>query len=186
MKDTAYTTGPDQRARLVSVHQRKPDGSLEPQPLETPSAPEFYYGGGGLYSTAPDYLAVVLMLLKNGSHNGARILDAETVALMAKNHIGDIEAGVLKTTNPQRSNDVDFFPGQSLKWGLGYMINAEGIPQGRSPGSLTWAGIYNSYYWIDPAKRVTGVYMTQILPFADGPAVRLLGEFEKSVYAAIA
>jgi CubicO group peptidase (beta-lactamase class C family) len=185
MKDTAYTTGPEQRSRLASVHNRKPGGGLEPVPLEMPVVPEFHSGGGGLYSTAPDYIAFLQMLLHDGSFNGARILRPETVALMGRNHIGDIEAGVLKTTAPASSNDVDFFPGKSLKWGLGYMINVEAVPGGRGAGSLTWGGLFNTYYWIDPARRIAAVYMTQILPFADHQAVRLLGEFEKAVYGGL-
>jgi len=185
MKDTDYVASPDMRARLVNVHQRKPDGSLDAQPLETPITPEFWSGGGGLFSTAPDYLTFVQMLLNGGSHGGARILKPETVALMGKNHIGDIEAGILKTAMPARSADVDFFPGQSLKWGLGYMINVQPGPNGRSAGSVTWAGIFNTYYWIDPTRRVGGVIMTQVLPFADQRAVKLYGEFERAIYNAL-
>jgi CubicO group peptidase (beta-lactamase class C family) len=97
MKDTGFVATDAQRARQASVHVRKPDGSLEPQPLETQFTPEFYAGGGGLYSTPPDYLTFVQMLLHQGRFNGVRILKPETVALMGKNQIGDIEAGVLKT-----------------------------------------------------------------------------------------
>ena len=185
MKDTGFATTPEQRARQASVHQRKPDGGLEPQPLETPFKPEFYAGGGGLYSTAPDYLIFVQMLLRDGSFNGVRILRPETVAMMGQNQVGDIEAGVLKTTTPARSNDVDFFPGKSLKWGLGYMINAQPEPDGRSAGSLTWAGIFNTYYWIDPTRRVTGLIMMQVLPFADPTNVRVYGQFEGGIYNAL-
>jgi CubicO group peptidase (beta-lactamase class C family) len=167
MKDTDFVASPEMRARQTSNHLRKPDGSLEPQPLETQFTPEFYAGGGGLYSTAPDYLTFVQMLLNGGSHNGARILRPETVALMGENHIGELEAGILKTTTPARSADVDFFPGISLKWGLAYMINMQPGPNGRSAGSLTWAGISNTHYWIDPRRRVTGLIMMQMLPFAD-------------------
>jgi hypothetical protein len=91
---------------------------------------------------------------------------------MGKNHIGDIEAGILTTAMPARSADVDFFPGQSLKWGLGYMINVQPGPNSRSAGSLTWAGIFNTYYWIDPTRRVGGVIMTQVLPFATSRAAQ--------------
>ncbi|MBV8140168.1 MAG: serine hydrolase, partial [Deltaproteobacteria bacterium] len=185
MNDTGFATTPEQRARQVSVHQRKPDGSLEPQPLETPFTPEYYAGGGGLYSTAPDYLTFLQMLLHGGSWNGARILRPETVALMGTNQIGDIEAGVLKTYVPTRSNDVDFYPGKPLRWGLGYMINLEPVPDARSANSLTWAGIFNTYYWIDPSKHVTGVIMIQVLPFADHASVRLYGQFERGVYNAL-
>jgi CubicO group peptidase (beta-lactamase class C family) len=186
MKDSGFVTSPEQRARQASVHQRKPDGSLDPQPLETPFTPEFYAGGGGLYSTAPDYLIFLQMLLNEGRFNGARVLKPETVALMGQNHIGDIEAGILKTTMPMRSNDVDLFPGISLKWGLAYMINMQPGPNGRSAGSLTWAGLYNTYFWIDPKRHVAGMIMTQILPFADPRALAVLGRFEREVYATLA
>jgi methyl acetate hydrolase len=185
MSDTDYVASEAQRSRLVSVHQRKPDGALAAQPLETPPMPEFRSGGGGLYSTASDYLTFTRMLLNGGSFNGSRILAPETVALMSRNHIGDIEAGVLRTTNPARSTDVDFFPGQSLKWGLGTMINVQEGPNGRSAGTLTWAGIFNTHYWIDPARRVTGVIMMQVLPFGDPRAMKVYGQFERSVYNAL-
>jgi methyl acetate hydrolase len=182
MKDTDYVFSQQQRARLVSVHQRKPDGSLEPQPMETPFTPEFRSGGGGLYSTASDYLTFTRMLLQGGSLNGTRILKPETVALMNRNQIGEIEAGRLKTTTPARSTDVDFFPGQSLKWGLAYMINVQQGPNGRSAGTLTWAGIFNTHYWIDPMRRVSGVIMMQVLPFGDPRAMKVYGQFERGVY----
>jgi CubicO group peptidase (beta-lactamase class C family) len=186
MKDTGFVINAEQRARQTHYHQRKPDGTLEAQPLETPFKPEFYAGGGGLYSTGRDYLKFTRMLLNGGKLNGGgRVLKPETVALMYQNQIGDIDAGILKSTNPARSVDVDFFPGQKLRWGLAYMINSDGVAGGRSPGSVTWAGIFNSYYWIDPVRRVTGVYMTQILPFADPTAVKLFADFERAVYGGL-
>ena len=185
MKDSGFVTAPEQRARQASVHQRQADGSLVPQPLETPFTPEFYAGGGGLYSTGRDYLAFLQMLLHDGSFNGARILKPETVTLMHQNAIGEIPAGILKTQNPGRSNDVDLFPGAPIRWSLGHMLNVQPGPNGRSAGTVSWGGIFNTYYWLDPAKRVTGQIMTQILPFADPRALRLYGQFERSVYDAL-
>ena len=182
MKDSGFATTADQRARQTNVHQRQADGSLAPQPLETPFTPEFLAGGGGLYSTAADYMAFVQALLHGGDFNGARILRPETVALLGQNQLGGIEAGILKTTDARRSVDVDFFPGASLKWGLATMINAQPGPNGRSAGSLTWAGIFNTHYWIDPARRVAGVIMAQVLPFGDDRTMRLYGRFERAVY----
>jgi methyl acetate hydrolase len=182
MKDSGFSITPEQRARQVSVHQRQPDGTLQPQSFETPFTPEFWAGGGGLYSTATDYMTFLQTLLHGGSFNGAQILRPETVALMGRNHIGGIEAGILKTTDPRRSVDVDFFPGASLKWGLGYMINAQAGPNGRSPGSLTWAGIFNTHYWIDPARRVAALIMTQVLPFGDARTMAVYGQYERAVY----
>ena len=181
MKDTGFVATPAQRGRQVRVHERQADGSLAPQPLETPFVPEFWAGGGGLYSTGPDYMAFLQALLHDGSANGARILRPETVALMRQNHIGDIEAGILKTTGA-RSTDVDFFPGASLKWGLGTMINVQPGPNGRSAGTLTWAGIFNTHYWVDPERRVIGVIMTQVLPFGDARTMKVYGQFERAVY----
>lgn len=185
MADTDYVISSAQQSRLVSVHQRKPDDSLEPVAAPDPPWREFWSGGGGLYSTGRDYVVFLQMLLNKGRHNDAQLLRPETVALMGRNQIGDINAGILKTAMPQRSNDVDFFPGIPCKWGLGYMTNTQPGPNGRSAGSLTWAGIYNTYYWFDPQKRVAGVILTQILPFADHKAVKLYGEFESAVYDAL-
>lgn len=182
MTDTGFATTPGQRARQASVHQRQADGSLQPQPPETPFTPEFWAGGGGLYSTASDYMTFLQALLHDGAFNGARILRPETVASLGQNQIGPIEAGILRTTAPAHSADVDFFPGASLKWGLATMINAQPGPDGRSAGSLTWAGLFNTHYWIDPARHVIGVLMTQVLPFGDPPAMRLYGQFERAVY----
>src|SRR5882672_10544523 len=152
MQDSGYVTSAEQRSRQASVHQRQADGTLAPQPLETPFTPEFWSGGGPLYSTGRDYLVFLQMLLHEGSFNGVRLLRPETVAQMGKNHIGDIPAGILKSENPARSNDVDFFPGAEVRWGLGYMLNMQPGPHGRSAGTVSWGGIFNTYYWIDPSK----------------------------------
>ena len=185
MADTGFVLSPAQRARQANAHRRNPDGSLVPQPLEQQITRTAFSGGGSLYSTAPDYLTLIRMLLQGGEFNSARILRAETVALMGQNQIGNIEAGILKTMNPTLSNDVDFFPRIPLRRGLGHMINMEPGPNGRSAGSLTWAGILNTYYWIDPAKRVAAVFMTQVLPFADRPALSLYRAFERGIYGAL-
>jgi methyl acetate hydrolase len=183
MEDTGFAPSAEQRARQASIHQRQADGSLAPQPLPAPSIPEFYAGGGGLHSTASDYLTFLRMLLHEGELAGVRILKPETVAAMNRNQIGDTPAGIIRSAIPEVSNDVDFFPGAPLRWGLGHMINMEPGPNGRSAGTVGWAGLGNLYYWLDPVRRVTGVIMTQILPFADPAAVRLYGAFERGVYA---
>lgn len=182
MSDTGFVASPGMRARQVNVHQRQGDGSLAAQPLDPPAKPEFYAGGGGLYSTGRDYLTFLRMLLNGGTLQGARILRPETVRQMAENQVGDLPAGTMTSFVPERSNHVDFFPGAQVRWGLGYMLNMEPGPNGRSAGTVSWAGIFNSYYWLDPVRRVAGVILTQILPFADTEAVRLYGQFERGVY----
>ena len=185
MKDTTFIISPRQQEREASVHRRKADGSLAAQPMEPRSTKQTFSGGGGIYSTGPDYLALIRTLLRGGSLDGTRILRPETVALMGENQIGKIDVGVLKTTAPALSNDVDLCPGISLKWGFGHMINMQPIAHGRSAGSLTWGGLFNTYYWIDPGKRVAAVFMTQVLPFADHRALHLYRQFEREVYALI-
>ena len=190
MKDTSFVLSPQQYARQASVHRRGPDGSLTAEPLEPmakrqASALRSFSGGGGIYSTAPDYLTLIRALLGGGALDGARILRPETVALMGQNQIGDVDVGVLKTTVPLLSNDVDLCPGVTCKWGFGHMINMRAMAGGRGGGSMTWGGLLNTYYWIDPGKRIAAVFMTQVLPFADGRALRLYRQFERGVYAAV-
>ena len=186
MKDTAFVISPQQRLRQASVHRREANLSLLAQPMERQQPDrKSFSGGGGIYSTAPDYLTFIRMLLRGGSLDGVRILRPDTVAIMGENQIGNIEAGVMRSTVPAVSNDVDFFPGISLRWGFGHMINMQSVPEGRSPGSLTWGGLFNTYYWIDPARRIAAVFMTQVLPFADHRSLQIYRQFERGVYAAV-
>jgi methyl acetate hydrolase len=185
MNDTGFSLNEKQRARQADLHVRDANGKLVPKPLEKPSLPKVFSGGGGIYSTAPDYLTLLQALLNGGSLRGTTILQPETVALMSANQIGNLEAGILKTTNPALSNDVDFFPGVHLRWGLGHMINVDPVPGGRTAGSLTWAGLFNTYYWIDPTMRIAGVIMMQILPFADRQALKAYRQFERGICHAL-
>jgi len=190
MKDTDFVIGPDQKKRLVTVHARKPDGGLDPIEFGVPQEPEFFMGGGGLYGTGRDYLAFLQMLMHGGEFNGARLLRPETVAQMSKNNIGDVNISrvVLKTTAPASTPDVDMgqlFPGQDIKWGLSFLINPQEGPAGRSGGSLSWAGLANTYFWVDPSKHVAGVILTQVLPFVDPRVLSLYGKFESGVYKAL-
>jgi methyl acetate hydrolase len=185
MKDTAFKLGTAQRARLSAVHQRDDKGALAPIEFALPEEPEFLMGGGGLYGTASDYLAFAQMIMRGGTLNGAQVLRRETVDLMAQNQIGPLEIGVMKTTMPPLSNDVELFPGMSKKWGLSFLINTQTAPTGRSAGSLAWAGLANTYFWIDRTRQVCGVFLSQLLPFYDHTAVDLFGRFETEVYRAV-
>ncbi|MBV9250811.1 MAG: beta-lactamase family protein [Acetobacteraceae bacterium] len=182
MSDTAFKIGDEQRRRLARIHARTDQGFVSTD-TELPQEPEFEMGGGGLYSTVGDYLKFAQMILHGGRFNGAQVLKPETVSLMSNHAMGELTCRPLKTTASHLSNDVDFIDG--MKWGLSFLINPERLETGRSAGSLAWAGLANSYYWIDPARRVAGVYATQILPFFDERAVKLFQEFEIEVYRAI-
>jgi CubicO group peptidase (beta-lactamase class C family) len=182
MRHTAFKITPDMRARLAKVHQRRDDDRFDPIDLEIPQEPGFEMGGGGLYSTVGDYLKFVKMILNKGVANGSQLLKPQTVELMSTNQMGDCRVCELKTAIPSVSNDAEFFPGMPKTWGLTFMINTEPAPTGRPAGSLAWAGLANSYYWIDPATGVGGVYATQVLPFADKKSLPLFLACETAVY----
>lgn len=179
MKDTTFVFPKEKFDRLVSSSRRQPDGSRKEDPRAVPTPPKAYNGGGGLFSTAPDYVLFMQMIL----NNGGGILKPKTVQMMATNQIGDISAGKLKTYRPEISSDVDFHPGFTDGFTYGFLINKTAYQGGRSNGSLAWAGVENTFYWIDPKKSLCAVVMMQFFPFVDKQAVGLLSDFEKAVYA---
>jgi methyl acetate hydrolase len=184
MTSTAFKITPAMRERLAKIHQRGDDDRLTPQrDLEIPQDAEFDMGGGGLYSTAGDYLKFVRMILNRGKANGTEVLRPATVDQMCCNNMGEARVSLLKTVAPALSNDAEFFPGMSKTWGLTFQINDERAPTGRPAGGLMWAGLANSYYWIDPSTGIGGVYLTQVLPFADKKALPLYYAFETAFYA---
>jgi methyl acetate hydrolase len=186
MNDTTFILPREKFDRLVTRSQRQNGGPLQQVAKILPAPPREFNGGGGLYSTAPDYIKFTQMILQYG-RAGVRdeILKAKSVEMMMTNQIGDLGAGKLKSYIPATSSDVDLHPGAVDKWGLGFLINPTAYAGGRSAGSLAWAGIYNTFYWIDPSRGICAVIMMQFLPFVDKEAVALLGEFERSVYATL-
>jgi methyl acetate hydrolase len=184
MNDTSYNVPEAKGPRMVAQQQRageRMDGAIElqnPQPGLTIAAP---IGGGGLASTADDYGRFVRMLLNGGALDGARVLKAETVALMGQNHIGAVSVPALKAALP-RSADFTFIDDNKDKWGLGFLITTNQVAGKRSPGSLSWGGINNTFFWVDPAKGIAGVIMMQYLPFADAKALATYDTFERGAY----
>ncbi|HYL36754.1 MAG TPA: serine hydrolase domain-containing protein [Bryobacteraceae bacterium] len=185
MRDTSYLVPASKFPRLVSNYQRQPDGKWKENPRVPPPVPKEFNGGGGLYSTAGDYVRFMQMILGQGrGGNNVRILQPKTVESMAINQIGAATAGKMKSYRPERSSDVDIQPGATEKWGLGFLINTTAYAGGRSAGSLAWAGLFNTFYWIDPKRSLCAVLLMQFLPFVDRQAVGLLGDFERAVYQA--
>ena len=184
MDDTSYNVPEAKGPRLVAQQQRSGDlmdGPIvlqSPQPGLTIAAP---VGGGGLASTASDYGRFVRMFLNGGALDGARVLKTETVAMMGQNHIGAVSVPALKTALP-RSADFSFIADGRDKWGLGFLITTDQVPGKRSPGSLSWGGINNTFFWIDPARGIAGVIMMQYLPFADARALAVYDTFERGAY----
>ena len=185
MNDTSFKISDAMRKRLVGMHARGEDGSLSAIPFELEQEPEFHMGGGGLYSTAGDYIKFCQMILNKGKGNGNQVLKAETVATMGQNHIGELNMPKLTSVAPMYTNDVDLYPDMVKKWGLSFLINTAKTPEGRSPGSLAWAGLANTYYWIDPSRDVCGVILMQLLPFADGKCLDAFAGFERGIYAGL-
>jgi CubicO group peptidase (beta-lactamase class C family) len=125
------------------------------------------------------------MILNKGRGNGNQVLKPETVALMGQNHIGDLNMTKMNSALPDFTNDVDLYPDMAKKWGLSFLINTAKTPEGRSPGSLAWAGLANTYFWIDPARDIAGVILMQLLPFADNKCLEAFAGFERGVYAGL-
>jgi CubicO group peptidase (beta-lactamase class C family) len=186
MTDTFFNVPPEKQARVVALHQRQDDGSfLEPPPQPFTSV-RFFSGGGGLYSTASDYLKFERMLLGGGKLGNKRILQSDTVDLMSRNQIGDLMLVELRSSVPQLAKDPIRIPGSLDKFGLGFGINTKPVEGGRSRGSLAWAGIFNTFFWIDPPRKTCAVILMQILPFSDDAAYSVVEQFERAVYASSA
>src|SRR5262249_27628972 len=182
MADTSYFVPNDKEARLVTVNRRQPDGSLVKDSLQPPTSGFTPVGGGGLSSTAADYIRFTRMFLNGGELDGARVLSAKSVAAMGQNHIGALGVPALKSALPERSDDFSFVAEGRDKWGLGFLITADTVAGKRTAGSLSWGGINNTFYWLDPARGITGVIMMQFLPFADRRALGVYDTFERGVY----
>jgi len=182
MKDIAIRMTPAMQSRRAAIHARLPDGSLTPIDLVLPQDPETEMGGQALYGTVGEYLKFVRMILNQGVGPGGRVLKPETVKSMSTNQIGALTIDGIKTADPTMTNDMALPPDVPHNWSLAFLLNQKTMPTGRKPGSLMWAGICNSYYWIDPTTGVGGVYLTQILPFADVKSLPLYFSFEATVY----
>ena len=186
MTDTFYELPVGKLDRSVTVMARAAEGlvklpSFQPTPMEKGSMPH-YSGGGGLSSTVADYGRVLQMLLNGGSLHGKTLLKPETVDSMFQNNIGDIQPVALATVMPTLSNTADMSFGNEVTFGLGLLIHTDGIDGGRKPNTGSWAGLFNSYYWVDRGAGTYGIFGTQVLPFYDGVAIETLLEFEQTVY----
>ena len=183
MTSTAFLLTDEQRARCVPVHVQDENGTWVATDFDWDQQPEHWAGGHGLYSTPGDYLRFQRMLLGGGRVNGTTIVDRSTVAEAFTNQIGDLWfPAVIRTADPAASHD--FLAGPGMKWGWGLLLNTRGQPGRRHAGSGAWAGMFNTYFWIDPTAGVTGAVYTQCSPFVAPQALRVYGAFERALYAA--
>jgi len=179
MNDASFFPDAAQSARKAGVCQKGADGQCVAIPFGMPPVHHFMMGGAGLYATAGDYLTFLGALLRGG----APLLRPETFALMMQNHVGDLDAGALKTAQPAMSNDFEPLAGLTRRHGLAGLVNLDPVPGGRSAGALAWAGIANCYYWADPAAGAAGLLFSQVMPFADPAILATFEEVERAVYA---
>lgn len=178
MTDSTFEPSAEQRQRLLRVMQRQADGKLAPSQLDLPPTSEWDAAGHGSYGSVQDYGRFVQAWL----NDGAGILKPATVEMALQNHLGDIQLPTLmKSTVPELSNDVPGLP-VPQSWGLGFHLTLADLPGMRSNGTGDWAGVFNSFYWIDRSKGIGGVLMTQLLPFFDMPVIETLMGFEMAVY----
>jgi CubicO group peptidase (beta-lactamase class C family) len=177
MTDTGFA--PVDPSRRATAHLRV-EGTLFPAP--TPpggTEAEVLSGGGGLHGTAPDYIRFLRMLLNGGELDGARILKAETVRALSEVQTGPLKAGAFKTANGVLTTDFDLYPDMLTGHGLATVVTPEATKEGRSPGALNWAGIFNTYFWADPEAGKAGVLLTQLMPFGDPDVLALLRALER-------
>jgi methyl acetate hydrolase len=185
MSDSTFRPTDEQRSRLLPIRARTADGRLEPTELDLPAEPEWDAAGHGSYGTARDYARFIRAWLNDGKLDGHRVLEADTVSAAFEDHIQGIPLPeVMRSCVPELSNDVPALP-VPQGWGLGFHLVKADIPGMRSAGTGDWAGIFNTYYWIDRAAGVGGLFMTQVLPFYDAQIVETLLAFEIGVYAQV-
>ena len=183
MNDTSFNVPPEKRARMVRVSRRKEDGAFAEQP-PTPAEPvKFFSGGGGLHSTAADYLKFTRAILAGGQLGTRRILTSESVASMGRNQIGEVNVHPMPSFIPQLAKDRAEMLGRPDKFGLGFALNTTPLEKGRSANTLSWSGVYNTFFWIDRDKKICAVLMTQVLPFAEDGPQALVKDFDRAVYA---
>jgi methyl acetate hydrolase len=185
MEDIAFSMTPSMRSRLAVIHQRGADGSLTPLPdLQLPAEPEVDMAGHGLYASIGEYMKFIRMWLNDGAGPRGRVLKQETVEAAVRNGLQAHQTvtmlpGVIATL----SNDAEFFPGVKKSWSYTFMVNDEKAPTGRPAGAIGWAGLANTFYWIDRKNGFGGYWATQILPFGDPTSFGGYLDFETAAYA---
>jgi methyl acetate hydrolase len=185
MSDTSFAPSAEQRARLMELQLRMPDGTLGPLELDLPEDPEWASAGGGSYGTITDYGRFIRAMLRDGELDGVRVLDAATVHMAFTDQLNGVALPqIMESADPILTNDVPIMPVHQ-GWGLGFHLIGIDIPNMRSAGTGDWAGLFNCFYWIDRKAGIGGALMTQVLPFFDLPVIETLLNFELAVYAQV-
>jgi len=183
MHDTSYLVPTTKYARVVAINRRGNDGKFTELPVPG-TIPATVQGDGGLYGTASDYGLFLRMLLNRGTLNGKRILSEKSVRRMLVIQTGNVLVKPQQSADQALSRNFPFGAGKD-RWGLGFQLAADRRPNRRSPGSGTWAGIFNTHFFIDPSKEIGVVVMMQTLPFYDEPSMKVYGDVEEAVYKSL-
>ena len=177
MDDTGFVVPAEKHSRFTANYQRSDDALQmidSPEDGQYTRPPAWLSGGGGLASTASDYIRFAQMLLEDGTLGDARILAPETVAMMRSNRIPDALVPIQLGTY--------LSPGYGFGLGFAVAVDAEATPEPDNNGVFRWAGAANTFFWIDPEAELIGMVWTQFQPFT---AYDLEREFQTLVYEAI-
>ncbi len=157
MKDTAFSVGGESAGRLATAYERDNATTGEPVVHDAPDGfwsrpPVFQSGGGGLVSTADDYLAFASALLAGGIHRGERVLSRPSVTLMTSDQL-----------TPGQKAVSGFWPGyfDTMGWGFGMSVRTRRTHLGPSVGSYGWSGFYGTAWYNDPAEDMTAIFVLQ-------------------------
>jgi methyl acetate hydrolase len=187
MTDSGFVLTPEHRPRLVTVQARGADGRFTDQGLPTDGGVRWGMGGGGMHGTGRDYLRFIRLILNGGVHEGTRILSAAGMAAATRNQLAPgVAVELMKSSNPALWLTAEFFPEMTKQWSAAFMINTERADTGRNAGSLAWAGVLNTCFWIDPTAGIGGVFLTQTRPFYDPHVMAAFAAFERAVYEMVA
>jgi CubicO group peptidase (beta-lactamase class C family) len=181
MNDTAYLVPQTKYPRVVAVNARGADGKFVERPMPA-TLPANAQGDGGLYGTASDYGMFLRMLLNRGRLGSTRILSERSARAVLEGHTGNVVVQPQQSANLTLSRNFPLGAGKD-KWGLGFQLAADRMPNRRSPGSGTWAGIFNTHFFIDPSKEIGVIVMMQVLPFYDEAAMKVYAGVEEAVYS---
>ena len=181
MTDTDFHVPPEKQERFAACYQPGKDGMvLQDDPETSPflKMPSLISGGGGLVSTAKDYLAFATMLLNGGTANGVRFLSPKTIQLMATNHLPD--GKTLAAFSSSMFSEVTY---AGVGFGLGFSVTTD-VAASMIPGTqgdFAWGGAASTYFWIDPKEELVCIFLTQLLPSDTYPVRR---EVRTLVYSA--
>jgi CubicO group peptidase (beta-lactamase class C family) len=180
MHDTSYLVPTTKYPRVVSVNARGTDGKFVERPMPA-TLTALVQGDGGLYGTARDYGLFLRMLLNRGTLGDKRILSEKSAKTMLESHTGNVVVKEQESANQSLSRNFPVGAGKD-RWGLGFQLAEERLPNRRTPGSGTWAGIFNTHFFIDPSREIGVVVMMQTLPFYDEASMKVYAGVEEAIY----